>query len=106
MHKYIDYLRKQKRDLEENLENYLKALKDLAAKYNGKLYIFGSYIKGEAIAASDVDILIEIPDDVDRLKVLHEARKITPNTKVEMHVLNKEDAEIFKKIIKNYVEIL
>ncbi len=105
MHKYIEYLRKQKKDLEENLENYLKALKDLAAKYNGKLYVFGSRIKGEAIAASDVDVLIEIPDDVDRLKVLHEAKKLALNTKIEIHVLNKEDAEIFKRTIKNYIEI-
>ncbi len=95
MHMYIEYLKRLKKDIDENLENYLKALKDLAARCNGKLYLFGSRIKGEAIAASDVDILIEIPDDVDRLKALHEARRIATNTKIEIHVLNEEDAEVF-----------
>jgi hypothetical protein len=37
--------------------------------------------------------------------VLHEARKVAPNTRIEIHVLNKRDAEIFKELIKDYKEI-
>jgi len=97
MLRYFEYLRKSKKDLEENLENYLKALKELATKYNGRLYVFGSYVKGEYIAASDVDVLLEIPDNVDRLNVLHEARKAVQNRRIEIHVLNSSEAEVFKK---------
>ena len=31
------------------------ALRDLAKKYNGRAYVFGSYIKGENIGASDLE---------------------------------------------------
>lgn len=105
MHRYFEYLKKSKKDLEENIEKYLKTLKTIAEKHNGKAYIFGSYLKGGYTAASDIDILIEIPDNVDRLRVLHEARKHVQNRKIEIHILNKSDAEIFKQLIKIYKEI-
>lgn len=105
MSKYVEYLRRRRKDLENNLDGYLRMLKELATDYNGKLYVFGSYIRGEAIALSDIDVLLEIPDNIDRLEVLHKARKLVPNSKIEIHVLNKKDAEEFKKIIKKYVEI-
>lgn len=105
MYRYIEYMKMTKRDLEENFWNYLKAIRDLAEKYHGEAYIFGSYIRGEGIGASDVDILIEVPDDVDRLKVLHEVRKLVPNRRIEIHVLNKSDAIIFKGLIKQLLLI-
>ena len=105
MHRYFKYLRESKRDLEENLEKYLKALRGLATRYNGRLYIFGSYLKGDYIAASDVDVLIEVPDSVDRLQVLHEARRLVQNRRIEIHVLNRSEAELFKRIIKEYKEV-
>jgi len=97
VYKYFDYLKNTKRDLDENIQKYLMALRDLAKKYNGRAYVFGSYIKGENICASDIDVLLEIPDDIDRLSVLHEARKLVSNRRIEIHVLNKSDAEVFKK---------
>lgn len=105
MHRYYEYLKRTQKNLAENLEKYLKALRDLAERYGGKAYVFGSYIKGEYIAASDIDVLIEIPDSVDRLQVLHEARRLVPNRRVEIHVLNYSDAEVFKRLIKDYKEI-
>jgi len=54
---------------------------------------------------SDVDVLIEVPDGVDRLEVLHEARKLVPDRKVEVHVLNESDTQLFKSIIKHYREV-
>lgn len=62
-------------------------------------------MKGGYIAASDVDVLLEVPDNVDRLQVLHEARRLVKNRRIELHVLNHSDAEEFKKIIKEYKEI-
>jgi hypothetical protein len=37
--------------------------------------------------------------------VLHEARRLVKNRRIELHVLNHSDAEEFKKIIKEYKEI-
>jgi len=105
VHRYFEHLRKSKKDLEENIDKYLSALRKLADIYNGRLYIFGSYLKGGYIAASDVDVLLEVPDNVDRLQVLHEARRLVKNRRIELHVLNHSDAEEFKKIIKEYKEI-
>ncbi|MCC6009652.1 MAG: nucleotidyltransferase domain-containing protein [Fervidicoccaceae archaeon] len=105
MHRYFEHLKKSKKDLEENIDKYLSELRKLATIYKGRLYIFGSYLKGEYIAASDVDVLLEVPDSVDRLQVLHEARRLVKNRRIELHVLNHSDAEEFKKIIKEYKEI-
>lgn len=38
-------------------------------------YLFKSYIRGECIGTSNVDVLIEIRDNVNRLLVLYEIRK-------------------------------
>ena len=105
MHGYLEFLRRRRRDLEENLDKYLLALKKLAERYGGRAYLFGSVLSGEAIAASDVDVLIEVPDDVDRLRVLHEARRLVPNTLVEIHVLNASDAELFKRLVKRIKQL-
>ncbi len=105
MYRYLEYLKRYKKDLEENLRNYLRIIKDVASKYGGRAYIFGSYVKSEDIGASDVDILIEVPDEVNRLEVLHEVRKTIQNRKIEIHVLNESDAQYFKKLIKYYREI-
>jgi len=105
VYRYIEHLRRLRKDLEENLENYLRSLRDLARRYGGRVYVFGSYVRGERIGASDVDVLIEVPDSVNRLEVLHEARKLVPNRRVEIHVLNESDAQLFKKVIKYYREV-
>ena len=99
--RYLDLLWRRRRDLEENLEKYLRLLRDLAEKHGGKAYLFGSRLRGDALPSSDVDILIVVPDNVDRLQVLHEARKLVSNTLIQIHVLNEKDAQLFIKIIKN-----
>ncbi|GGP19965.1 hypothetical protein GCM10007981_05800 [Thermocladium modestius] len=92
-------------DYRRNRSTYLAEIKRIAEAHGGKAYLFGSEAKGEAIAASDVDILVEIPDQEDRLMVLLELRKSIRNTKFEFHILNETDAAIFKRLIKYYVEI-
>ena len=47
----------------------------------------------------------QVPDSVNRLEVLHEARKLVPNRRVEIHVLNESDAQLFKNVIKYYREV-
>jgi prefoldin subunit 5 len=44
MYRHIEYLEKTIKDLEENLEKYLSALKTIAEKNGDKAYIFGSYL--------------------------------------------------------------
>ncbi len=100
MHGYLDLLRRRRLDLERNLDRYLELLKRLAEEYGGRAYLFGSRLSGEALPSSDVDVLIEVPDTVDRLEVLHRARRLVPNTLVEIHVLNESDAREFKRLVK------
>ena len=105
MHRYLEYLKMLRVDLEKNLEKYLEIIRNAAQRYEGKAYIFGSYVKGDYIAANNVDIPVEVPDDVDRLQVLHEIRRLVLNTEIQIHVLNKTDAEKFKRIIKIFKEL-
>ena len=100
MHRYLDHLRRRRRDLEENLNRYLELLREPAERYGGRAYLFGSRVTGEALPSSDVDVLIVVPDHVDGLRVLHEARRLVPNTLVEIHVLNQSDAKEFMKLVK------
>ncbi len=100
MHRFIEYLRNRRRDLEENLEAYLKALRILAERHGGRAYLYGSRARGDALPSSDVDVLIVVPNNVDRLKVLHQARRLVPNTLVEINVLNEDEAEIFMRLVK------
>jgi predicted nucleotidyltransferase len=105
MHRYLEYLKMLRVDLEKKLEKYLEIIRNAAQRYEGKAYIFGSYVKGDYIAANNVDIPVEVPNDVDRLQVLHEIRRLVPNTEIQIHVLNKTDAEEFKKIIEIFKEL-
>jgi predicted nucleotidyltransferase len=100
MHRYLEVLRRYQEDLERNLDRYLKALREVAEKYGGRAYLFGSYLRGERIAASDVDVLLEVPQGADRFEVLHEARRRAPNPKLEIHVLNESEAWLFKRLVK------
>jgi len=92
-------LEERLRDLRENLGAYLDHIRRVAEEHGGVAYLFGSALKGGWIAASDVDILVEVPDDVDRISVLLKIRKVVKNPKVEVHVLNRRDSEAFKRLI-------
>ena len=105
MYRYLEVLEKRRKDLEKNMNRYLKLLRELARRYGGRAYIFGSRLKGEALPSSDVDILIVIPDQVNRLQVLHGARRLAPNTLIEIHVINENDAKIFIKLVKEFKPI-
>jgi predicted nucleotidyltransferase len=76
VNRYFKILEGVEKGLEENLEKYIEALRGLATRYSERLYIFGSYLKCYYTTASGVDLLIEVPDSVDRPQVLHEARRL------------------------------
>ncbi|BDC17964.1 hypothetical protein [Acidianus sp. HS-5] len=67
--------------------------------------MFGSQLKGNAIASSYVDILIEIPCNVYWLDVISELMRKVRNPKFEFHVHCVKEAEELKKLIKDYVEL-
>ncbi len=98
-------LEEMNKDFEKNKEKYFRKIREIAEKYNGKAYIFGSYLRGESLAGSDVDVLVVVPENVDRLKVLFELRKEIKNRKFEFHVLNKKEGKLFLKLIGEYMEI-
>ena len=95
MHEYLDYLDKRERDFEKNKKRYFKKISEIAEKHGGKAYIFGSYVKGESLPGSDIDILVIIPKEANRIKVLNELRMEIPNTKFEFHVLHEEEGKYF-----------
>lgn len=72
----------------------------LAERHGGRAYLYGSRARGDALPSSDVDVLIVVPNNVDRLKVLHQARRLVPNTLVEINVLNEDEAVIFMRLVK------
>ncbi|MFP3218261.1 MAG: nucleotidyltransferase domain-containing protein [Acidianus sp.] len=105
MFEYYRRLDEINKDYEKNKEKYFKEIAEIVRKYKGKAYIFGSQLKGNAIAASDVDILVEIPCEVYWLEVLTELRMKIRNPKFEFHVHCVKEAEEMKKLIKIYKEI-
>lgn len=105
MSEYIGIIEEMDRDFHARKHEYLSKIKKIAEKYNARAYIFGSHARGKALAGSDVDVLIILPPEVDRLKVLNELSRELKNRKFEFHVLNKKEGEYFLKIIGEYVEI-
>jgi len=71
MGKYFEFLleRKQRREhFLENVDYYLNLIKERAKNNLGeatKIYLFGSYLKGNFGPNSDVDILVVTEDEVD-----------------------------------------
>ncbi len=102
---YIGIIEGMNKDFLAKKHEYLSKIKKITEKYNAKAYIFGSYAKGKALAGSDVDVLVILPPEVDRLKVLNELSREIKNRKFEFHVLNKKEGEYFLKIIGEYMEI-
>lgn len=100
MLKYLEIIKKENEDFERNKEKYLEIIKEIGKKYEAEIYLFGSYIKNEALAGSDVDVLIIIPRKFDRLEVLLELRKRIKNRKFEFHVIYENEKETFLKLIK------
>ncbi|MBB5254766.1 nucleotidyltransferase domain-containing protein [Sulfurisphaera ohwakuensis] len=105
MFEYYRKLEEEEKDFQQNKEKYFKIIVEIAKKYGGKAYLFGSRLKGTAIASSDVDILVEIPCNIYWLDVLSELMKSIKNPKFEFHVYCGKEAEEFKKLIKEYKEL-
>lgn len=93
------------RDFEMNKEVYFERIRETVKKFNGKAFLFGSYLKGEAIASSDVDVLIVVPSGVKRIEVLKELTTKISNPRFEFHVIHEDEAELYYKFFKPFREL-
>lgn len=91
--------------LEEIKEKIIPILKEHKITKAG---IFGSYARGEQKKKSDVDILVEIPDDRSLLAVagLKSALEISLKRKVDLVEYELIRKEIRKNILKDEVQII
>ena len=107
---YVDSGRERLESLREYREMAKKIKEIVTKKYEGaKVYVFGSVIKGEFTAASDVDILI-VCDDIDREKASELKadilRSIGLHAPVELHIATtREFKEWYLKFIGGVEEI-
>lgn len=102
MLEYLEILKRENEDFEKNKEKYFEKIKEIAKKYSAKVYLFGSYLKNEALAGSDVDILFVIPKNFNRIEVLLELRKNVKNRKFEFHVIYEDEEKVYLNFIKDY----
>jgi len=105
MHEYLDYLEKREKDFQMRKKEYFEEIAQIAKRFGGKAYVFGSYIKGESLPGSDVDVLVIVPNNVDRLQVLYELREKIRNRKLEFHVLNEDEGILFLSMLDKYIEL-
>jgi len=99
MREYYKRLERINADFAENREMYFSIIREIAEKYGGRAYLFGSQLKGNAIAASDVDVLVVIPNEVHWLDVLVELKEKVRNPKFQFHVRNVKEAEVIMWLI-------
>ncbi|WP_291998944.1 nucleotidyltransferase domain-containing protein [Caldivirga sp.] len=105
MFRYYRELGRVNEDFRRNKLRYFKKIIEIAEEYNGKAYLFGSQLRGSATAASDVDILVEVPCGVNWLEVLARLRREVGNPKFEFHVRCGEEAKLMKRMIKEYEDL-
>jgi len=78
-----------------------------------EVYVFGSYIEGEATGGSDVDILIisdRVPQKTsvrwDLISRIEDLSGLPPFHPYEIHLVNRREAEWYFKFIRKKVRIL
>lgn len=90
----------------EHFKDYLKKILK-ACNFelkNSEIYLFGSALKGNQVAASDIDILIiaEVPKNhlkrAEIISGIEENAGLPWNHPFEIHLINREEFEIWKDI--------
>ncbi len=104
----IDSLKKEKEKrkklLEKNLNKILKSLIDLGAK---KVYLFGSYLRGDIDLSSDLDFFIVMPNEKsgnEWSKIIYE--KVERDVAVDFIVFNENEFESEKNFNPLIINIL
>lgn len=97
------------KDFERNKERYFKKIKQIASKFGGKAFVFGSFLsKNKFLGGSDVDILICIPNLNRKTKwvILRELKKsVNENPRFEFHVVDEKNFKLYLKMIKKWKAI-
>jgi predicted nucleotidyltransferase len=90
----------ERRRIFQNLDAYLRRLKELVLKVDPKaeLYIFGSVAENRYNYSSDVDVLVV--SEVDRLKVLEALAREEFTKVLEVHVRRPEDVSWYRRMAK------
>lgn len=79
---------------------------------DAEVYVIGSIARGEAIASSDVDVLIitskapEKPRDIAELKTrIEEEAGLPLHHPIEMHIVNPREGEEYLRKTRTYIRI-
>ena len=90
----------ERRKILQNLDAYLKRLKELVLKVDPKaeLYVFGSVAEGKYNYSSDVDVLVV--SEANRLEVLEALAKEDFTKVFDVHVRRPKDVSWYKRMTR------
>jgi len=96
---------RRRKEIFENLSTYLIKIKETIKSMdgNGKLFLFGSTARGENILTSDIDVLILT--SLNPSLVIATLRQAGFDDPFEFHVMNYNQFETYKHLIKDLKEI-
>jgi len=113
LEKYLEILKMRAEIIDKWREYVAKltaAVKDVLP--DSRVYVFGSVVKSEATAASDIDVLIvsnAVPKSgLERaaLKVrIEESAALPPYHPFELHLVDEEEAEWYFRMVKELREV-
>jgi len=96
----------------KNYRSYLKIIKNMCMKElkEVRVYLFGSFVEGKSLPSSDIDVLIvskNMPKMIsERSKIKAEVwKKIGLFSPFELHLVNEEEFEWYKKFVKKLVAV-
>ncbi len=113
MEKYLEIL-KMRAEIIEKWREYVAKLAATVKNVlpDSRIYVFGSVVKGEATAGSDIDVLIvskSVPKSgLERaaLKVkIEESAALPPYHPFELHIVDEEEAEWYFKRVRGLREV-
>jgi predicted nucleotidyltransferase len=94
----------------QSWKSYLAEIKATILKYcpDGKLYVFGSIIKGGTHPTSDIDVLIvskEFKNIKRRIEIHSKLKLAFLDAPFEFHLIYPEKFPFYKKMAKEMVEV-
>ena len=69
---------------------YSEIVEFLKSKGATKVAVFGSYVRNEETPESDIDVIVELPDDVSLLKFVRIERELSEKVGVKIDLLTEE----------------
>lgn len=103
-----DKPKRRKRSLGQHLKTLRQAMPELSLRYHVKsLGVFGSYVRREQTARSDLDILVEFDQTPDLLELVDMERYLRRQlgVKVDLVTRNSLKGEIGQRILGEVVAI-